>query len=161
MKLVELHYENIACVEKETEARGLTIDQISTQFHDVFKGEGRLEKKLHLEIDVMVEPVRQPVRRIPVAMKPRLKEELARLRKIGVIKLVDTPTDWVSNLVAFKKLNGKLRLCIDPKPLNKALKRNHYPLPVIDDLLPDLSIAKAKVSSVCDEKKWVLARGIG
>ena len=145
-----MHYENIASVEKETEARGLTMDQISTQFHDVFNGEGRLEKKLHLEIDVMVEPVRQPVRRIPVSMKPRLKEELARLRKIGVIKPVDTPTDWVSSRVAFKKLNSKLRVCIDPKPLNKALKRNHYPLQAIDDLLPDLS--KAKGFSVCDEK---------
>ena len=83
-------------------------------------------------------------------MKPRLKEELARLRKIGVIKPVDTPTDWVSSLVVVKKPNGKLRVCIDPKPLNKALKRSHYPLPVIDDLLPDLS--KAKVFSVCNVK---------
>jgi len=47
-----------------------------------------------------------------------------------------------------KKPNGKLRVCIDPKPLNKALNHSHYPLPVIDDLLPDLS--KAKVFSVCD-----------
>lgn len=112
--------------------------------------EERLEKKLHLEIDGTVEPVRQPVRRIPVAMKPKLKEELARLQKIGVIKPVDTPTDWVSSLVVIKKPNGKLRVCIDPKPLNKALKRSHYPLLVIDDLLPDLS--KAKVFSVCDVK---------
>ena len=150
MKLVEVHYENIASVQKETEARGLTMDQISAQFHDVFNGEGRLEKKLHLEIDDTVKPVRQPVRRIPVAMKPKLKEELARLKNIGVIKPVDTPIDWVSSLVVIKKPNGKLRVCIDPKPLNKALKRSHYPLPIIDDLLPDLS--KAKVFSVCDVK---------
>ena len=130
MKLVEVHYENIASVQKETEAGGLTMG-ISAQFHDVFNGEGRLEKKLHLEIDGIVEPVRQPVRRIPETMKPKLKEELARLQKIGVIKLVDTPADWVSSLVVIKKPNGKLRVCIDPKPHNKALKRSHYPLPVI------------------------------
>ena len=103
-----------------------------------------------MEIDTTIEPVRQPVRRIPVAMKPKLKEELARLEKLGVVKPVDTPTDWVSSLVIVKKSNGKLRVCIDPKPLNKALKGSHYPLPVIDDLLPDLS--KAKVFSVCDVK---------
>jgi len=51
MKLVEVHYENIASVEKETEARGLTVDQISAQFHDVFNGEGRLEKKLQDRCD--------------------------------------------------------------------------------------------------------------
>ena len=33
-------------------------------------------------------------------------------------------------------------MCIDPKPLNKALKRNYYQLPVIDDILPELSSAK-------------------
>ena len=48
------------------------------------------------------------------------------------------------------KSNGKIRLCIDPKPLNQALKRNHYPLPVIDDLLPELS--KAKVFSAVNAK---------
>lgn len=83
-------------------------------------------------------------------MKPKLKQELTRLEELGVIKAVDTPTDWVSSLVLVKKPNGKLRVCIDPQPLNKALKRSHYPLPVIDDLLPDLS--KAKVFSVCDVK---------
>ena len=105
-KLVEVHYENIAAVEKETEARGLTMDQISAQFHDVFNGERRLGKKLHLEIDDTIEPVRQPVRRIPVAMKPKLKDELARLQKIRVIKPVNTPTDWVSSPVVVKKPNG-------------------------------------------------------
>ena len=72
------------------------------------------------------------------------------MEKIGVIKKVDTPTDWVSSLVIVKKPNGKLRICIDPKPLNQALKRSHYPLPVVDDILPEL--AKAKVFSVCDVK---------
>ena len=48
------------------------------------------------------------------------------------------------------KPNGKLRVCLDPKPLNKALKRNHYPLPTVDDLLPELS--RAQVFSVVDIK---------
>jgi hypothetical protein len=34
------------------------------------------------------------------------------------------------------KRSGKVRLCIDPQPLNKSLKRNHYPLPTIEDVLP-------------------------
>lgn len=47
-----------------------------------------------------------------------------------------------------KKPNGKSRVCIDPKILNKALRCSHYPLPIIDDLLPDLS--RAKAFSFCD-----------
>lgn len=36
------------------------------------------------------------------------------------------------------------------KALNKALKRNHYPLPVVEDVLPEL--AKARVFTVMDAK---------
>lgn len=43
-----------------------------------------------------------------------------------------------------------IRLCIDPKPLKKALLRNDYPTPMIDDLLPDLS--KARIFSIADTK---------
>ena len=61
---------------------------------------------------------------------------------------VDVPTDWVSGMVVERKKNGKLRVCLDPRPLNKALKRAHYPMPVVDDLLP--ALANAQVFSVCD-----------
>ena len=38
------------------------------------------------------------------------------------------------------KKSGSLRICINPKPLNAALKREYYQIPVIDDLLPDLGM---------------------
>ena len=60
----------------------------------------------------------------------------------GILVPVEVPTDWVSSMVGPSKRNGKIRLCIDPKPLNKALKRNRYPLPTIDDLLAKLTNAK-------------------
>lgn len=40
------------------------------------------------------------------------------------------------------KPNDKLRICIDPQPFNSALKREHYKLPVLDDVLPKLEDAK-------------------
>ena len=43
-----------------------------------------------------------------------------------------------------------VRLCIDPKPLNNALKRNHYPLPTIEDVLPLLT--DSKVFKVLDAR---------
>lgn len=53
-------------------------------------------------------------------------------------------------MVVIQKQNGKPRVCIDPNPLNRALKHSHFPLPTIEDILPDLS--KAKVFAVCDVK---------
>lgn len=95
-------------------------------------------------------PVQWPVRRIPVAVRDDPINEIERMEKAGVIENVDEPTEWVSPLVIVKKPNGLLRICMDPKQLNKALKRCRYPMTTIDDLLPQLS--KAKVFSICDVK---------
>jgi len=71
-----------------------------------------------------------------------------------VIKKEEEPTDWVSSLVVTEKPNGKLRVCIDPQHLNKALKRSHYSVPVIEDILPEL--ADVKVFSKADLKDGFL-----
>ena len=119
------------------------------QFADVFNGElGQLPGAVHLEIDHTVEPTILPPRRLPHAIKPRVKSELDSMVAKGVISPVQEPTRWVSQLVVAEKRNKELRICIDPRPLNKALKRAHYQLPTIDDILPDL--AQAKVFSKLD-----------
>ncbi|KAL9964865.1 hypothetical protein ACROYT_G028567 [Oculina patagonica] len=53
-------------------------------------------------------------------------------------------------MVAIRKPSGKLRICIDPKDLNQALKRSHYPMPTIEEVL--LRLSNAKVFSVLDAK---------
>jgi len=53
-------------------------------------------------------------------------------------------------MAVVEKPNGKLRICIDPQPLNVALKREHYRLTVLDDILPELR--KAQVFSKVDVK---------
>ena len=51
-------------------------------------------------------------------------------------------------MVVVRKSNNDLRICIDPTNLNKEIKRPHYALPTIDDILPNL--VNAKVFSVVD-----------
>ena len=121
-----------------------------SEFHDIFSGEGKLEGKLHIAIDKFVPPVAFPVRKVPFAVKDPLKQELECLVKTGILQPEYVPTNWISSMVVIKYSNGKIRLCIAPKPLNAALKTNHYPLPVIDDMLPLLG--KAKVFSVVDTR---------
>ena len=77
-----------------------------------------------------------------MSVREKFKEELQRLESIKVIAPVDQPTEWVSQIVVAVKKSGELRVCIDPKPLNAALKREHYQIPVVDDLLPDLTGAR-------------------
>ena len=152
MKLLTVNPDNILAIDVDDQKPDtpLTREQILQEYSDVFKGEGCIEEKLHLQIDKTVPPVQLPTRKVPIAIKDKLKEELQRLTDLGVITPVEVPKEWISATVVTTKHNGKLRFCIDPQPLNKALKRNHYPLPTIDDILPDLS--QARCFSVLDAK---------
>ena len=95
-----------------------------------------------LRIDESVPPKVLPCRKVPIAIQDAVKEELDRLVNKGVLVPVTEPTEWVSQMAVVHKPNGKLRICIDPQPLNAALKREHYRLPVLDDVLPKLKDAK-------------------
>ncbi len=53
-------------------------------------------------------------------------------------------------MVVVRKRNNHIRVCLDPKPLNKALRRSHYQIPTLEEVLPQLS--KAKVFTVADAK---------
>ncbi len=77
-----------------------------------------------------------------MALKPGLKKCLDDMVAKGVIESVDYPTDWVSNIVLTEKKDSNIRICLDPRLLNNALKREHYALPTIDDVLPELHSAK-------------------
>ena len=79
-----------------------------------------------------------PPRRVPIALRDRLKEELSRMEKLNVIQKVEHPTEWVNALVTVEKPNGKLRVCLDPRPLNKAIKRQHFRLPTTEEILNSL-----------------------
>ena len=107
-----------------------------------------------LKIDGTVTPVINPPRRVPFALKDKLKSQLDRLEGLQMIQKVKELTEWVSSLVVVEKPNGKLRICIDLGHLNKALKRSYYPLPVIEDGLPELS--DVKVFSKADLKDGFL-----
>ena len=75
-------------------------------------------------------------------MLEKLRAEFERMKKVDVIDKVDEPTDWVSSLVIVEKPNGQLRLCLDPRDLNKAIKRYHHPMPTVHEILGKLGGAK-------------------
>jgi hypothetical protein len=118
-------------------------------FPDVFDDrQGDLPGVVHLQVDPTVTPITSPSGRVPLAMEAKVKAELSRLTERDIITPVEQPTDWTSRMVIATKKSGDLRICIDPRPLNKALKRERYPIPVMDDILPKL--ANAKVFSKLD-----------
>ena len=53
-----------------------------------------------------------------------------------------TPTLWIGSKVVVPKPNGNLRICLDPKDLNRVLQRENYPLPTIKEVPSRLHGAK-------------------
>lgn len=49
------------------------------------------------------------------------------------------PTAWVNSMVYRKKPNGRLRLCLDPNDLSKAIPRDHHVTPTLEEILPKLN----------------------
>ncbi|KAK3742424.1 hypothetical protein QZH41_001017, partial [Actinostola sp. cb2023] len=141
---------NVKSVKETSEVKRLTtVEQLLEEYSDVLNRQlGTLPGKVHLEIDKDVKPVITPVRRVPTALTAKLKAELDKYVELGVLAPIEEPTPWVSSLVVATKKSGALRVCNDPRELNKALKRETYQLPILDEILPEL--AQAKVFSTVD-----------
>ena len=122
----------------------VTKSSIVEQYPKVFKGIGRLKNtQIKLHIDKDITPVVQPCRRIPLAMRQKVKDELDRLERADIIEKVYGPTEWVSPIVLqTKKDSSEIRLCVDMRLANKAIKRTHHVLPTIEEVRHKLNGAK-------------------
>ena len=133
----------------EDQPSPVTKEKLMLQFPDVFsEGLGQLDGEYKIRLDENVPPVQHAPRRVAVALRPQLKETLDALEAQGVIAQVTTPTKWISSMVAVPKKNGKLRICLDPKDLNRAIQRENYQLPTVEDIATRLH--GAKVFTVMD-----------
>lgn len=92
--------------------------------------------------------------RLTVSVHPQLKQELQRFTKLGIIKPVEKPTTWVSQLVLTKKKNGSLRICLELHELNKALMWEHYTIPMLEDVLCDMKDAKIFTKANLSSGYW-------
>ncbi|VDI75828.1 Hypothetical predicted protein [Mytilus galloprovincialis] len=107
--------------------------------------------EITLKVDENVPAKTLPSRKLPLSLQDDVKKEIDKLVERQVLIPVTEPSKWVSQMAVVRKPNGKLRICIDPQPLNTALMREHYKLPTLDDVLPKL--ANAKIFSRLDVKE--------
>ena len=80
-----------------------------------------------------------PPRTVPIPLRSKVKEELDRMEKMGVIAKVTQPTPWCAGMVVVPKKSGDVRICVDLKPLNEGVLQETYPIPPVDDTLAQLA----------------------
>jgi hypothetical protein len=81
-------------------------------------------------------PTKAPYQMSHEELKVQLEELLAK----GYIKPSKSP--YGAPVLFVHKKDGTLKMCVDYRALNKAMVKNRYPLPRIDDLFDCLSGAK-------------------
>lgn len=85
--------------------------------------------QVKIHIDSSVTPVIQPCRRCPLALEAEVETEIRNMLDKGIIEPVEGPPVWVSPIVPVKKSNGKLRICVDMRVANTAVRTEQYQLP--------------------------------
>ena len=85
-------------------------------------------------------PIASTPRRIPMHIESDVENLIVDLEEKGIIQKSTSP--WNSPIVAIRKKDGSVRLCIDYRRLNSITKRPIYPMPSMRELFDTLAGAK-------------------
>ncbi|XP_070029554.1 uncharacterized protein [Nicotiana sylvestris] len=119
--------------------------QLLFEFKDVFAWS--YDDMPGLSVDLVVHklptypdypPVQQKQRKFKTDISDKIKEEVTKQLKAGVIRVVRYTT-CLANMVPVPKKDGKTRVCVDYRDLNKARPKDNSPLPNIHILVDNCS----------------------
>ena len=125
LALLQINCESTPQVKSLSEVKPLLTKGKNFQgYKDVFKGLGNI-RKASFTVDQEVTPVHHTPRRIAVTLHKQVKAKLEELEKKNILVKETEPTNWISSMVVVAK-PGKIRICLDPKDLNKGIRRPKY-----------------------------------
>ena len=125
------------------ESDNAELNSLLKEYSNIFDGLGKVNDFEHkITVDPMFKPKSQHLRRIPVSQIEAVNNELDRMVEQDIIEEVTEPSPWVSNLVIVPKKSQDLRVCCDLHEVNKAVIRERYVLPKVDDTLHALRGSK-------------------
>ena len=137
--------------EVDTATSVTNMDQLKSLFPHSFDTLGNLPGTYHIHVNKEIKPVQHARRIVPIEKREKIEAELEMMVKKGVITPQIEPTPWVSSLTYPMKPNGDIRICLDPKDLNKAIIRENHKAPTLTEITHKLS--GAKVFSKLDAQK--------
>ena len=117
-----------------TEGRIRSVADLMKRYPKQFDVIGKFEGEYHMVTDPNVPPSQHAMRKIPIEYQEKIEKELDRMEEQGIITKVTEPTEWVNSITYPVKPNGDLRICLDPKDLNKAIIREHYKAPTLEEI---------------------------
>jgi hypothetical protein len=137
---------NISSVDAD-----LVTQKIESYYHatypNVFKGLGKTNWTYAIALYPDAKPFALSVqRRVPLPLMDKVKAELKRMDKLGVISRIDETTEWCAGMVVVTKSSGQVKICINFTKLNMSAMRENCPLPSVEE-----SLAKLGNAVVCSK----------
>ena len=143
-KMVEERTKTIVdSVTKEHQAK---LQTVLAEYCDVFRDELPKGPPPRREVvhSIEVQPGSKPMYRAPYRLRPaeqdELEEQVKSLLAQGFIRPSQSP--YGAPVLFVPKKDGRWRMCIDYRALNRQTIKDRYPLPQIDTLLDRLGSAK-------------------
>uniref|UniRef100_A0A8R7Q9C6 Reverse transcriptase domain-containing protein n=1 Tax=Triticum urartu TaxID=4572 RepID=A0A8R7Q9C6_TRIUA len=130
--------------DKKSDNVPAPVQPLLQEFADVFKEPTELPPSRTLDHAVHLLPGSAPVNSKPYRYSPLQKDEIERqvaeMLKAGTI----TPSlsSFASPVLLVKKKDGTWRFCVDYRKLNSITVKSKFPMPVVDELLDELSGSK-------------------
>ena len=134
LQLIKMSTSVTDCIHQVHDDEPLSEKDLMSKYHDVFSSLGHIGKA-KIVIDKTVTPVQHSPRRVLVALQKDVKKKVIELEEKGIITKAVEPSEWISSMVVVSKPN-KIRICLDPKDLNKAVQRPRFQMPTLEELLP-------------------------
>jgi len=84
-----------------------------------------VQHKLPLKLECP--PIKQKLRRMKLEVSLKIKDEVEKQFNAGFLAVAKYP-QWVANVVPVPKKDGKVRMCVDYRDLNRASPKDDFPL---------------------------------
>ena len=115
--------------------------ELLTEFHDIFApptGPQDCTSAVKHAIPTTGPPIRQPMHRVPEALKDSINCEVNRMIEQNIIQPSSSP--WSSPVVMVQKKDGSWHFCIDFRKLNSVTYHDAYPFRHCPGLMPPLTL---------------------
>ena len=130
------------------------MEDLKKLYPNSFDRLGSLKGAYNIRVDPTVKPATHARRKVPIESKEAIDKELDYLIEEKIITEQVKPTPWVSSVTFPRKPNGEVRVCLDPRNLNKAIIREHHKPMTVEEIAYEL--ARATVYKKADALKAFL-----
>ena len=137
--------------KEQLQGAPLTKQDILEVYSDIFTGIGKFPGEPYkFQLKPSAKPTRHAPRKVPLHLQEAFHKEIRNLEALGILEETKDVTEWVNSFVFVEKklpinssnchspghsVKKKLRICLDPRDLNEALKREPYYTHSIEEII--------------------------